>query len=513
VLSSLTYVTNWWLIADHQSYFVSSGRPTMLQHLWSLAIEEQFYIVWSVVVIVIAVIVLGGRNAPDSATRVRWVVVAAAALATASAMAMSIFAEQQDLPYGGSTSRVYFGSDTHTTGLFLGAAAGAWLALRHRARNPARLGRRYAKRLWLSDGIGAGALVVLVYEFFAVNEFSPGLYRGGFLAFDVVVLVAILAATRAGSIFGRVLDMRPLRWLGKRSYAIYIWHWPVCVVTRPDVDVHGSTILINLARLALILALSTLSYRFIEVPLRIGRRGTWRPDRNRRAEIVAVLITLGTAGGLALAANPVSAAPTLPLSGSAPAHSRAPTHSQPPGPHHAQEPSPPSPHPKVNHGKHQKQPKAPLRPSLSAYGDSVLLGAGPRLSPHLRHLDLDAVEGRQAYDVLNDIIADARHHQTRPYVLIHIGDNGIISPPQLDYALHELRAAKRVVLMTVRVPREWQDPNNNTIRSVGHHYANVDIVDWHALASAHPQWVYSDGIHLTAAGAVAYTHIVMTALR
>ncbi|HZZ96162.1 MAG TPA: hypothetical protein VFE19_04080, partial [Jatrophihabitantaceae bacterium] len=154
-----------------------------------------------------------------------------------------------------------------------------------------------------------------------------------------------------------------------------------------------------------------------------------------------------------------------------------------------------------------------LRPSLSAYGDSVLLGAGPRLSPHLRHLDLDAVEGRQAYDVLNDIIADARHHQTRPYVLIHIGDNGIISPPQLDYALHELRAAKRVVLMTVRVPREWQDPNNNTIRSVGHHYANVDIVDWHALASAHPQWVYSDGIHLTAAGAVAYTHIVMTALR
>ena len=327
VLSSLTYVTNWWLIADHQSYFVSSGRPTMLQHLWSLAIEEQFYIVWSLVVIVIAVVVLGGRKAPDSATRVRWVVVVAAALATASAMAMAVFAEEQDLPYGASTSRVYFGSDTHTTGLFLGAAAGAWLALRHRERDsgPAS-GDGYSKRLWLSDGIGAGALVVLVYEFFAVNEFSPGLYRGGFLAFDIIVLVAILAATRSGSIFGRILDMRPLRWLGKRSYAIYIWHWPVCVVTRPDVDVHGPTFLINLARLALILALSALSYRFVEVPLRIGRRGTWRPDRNRRAEIVAVLVTLGTAGALALAANPVSAAPTVPLDRAAPGAPPRATH-------------------------------------------------------------------------------------------------------------------------------------------------------------------------------------------
>ena len=98
-------------------------------------------------------------------------------------------------------------------------------------------------------------------------------------------------------------------------------------------------------------------------------------------------------------------------------------------------------------------------------------------------------------------------------MLIHVGDNGIISPAQLDYTLHALKAAKRVVLMTVRVPREWQDPNNNTIRSVGHRYDNVDIVDWHALASAHPAWVYSDGIHLTSAGAVAYTRIVMTALR
>jgi hypothetical protein len=142
----------------------------------------------------------------------------------------------------------------------------------------------------------------------------------------------------------------------------------------------------------------------------------------------------------------------------------------------------------------------------------VLLGAAPLLQTRLQHLDLDAVEGRQAYDVLNDVIDDAKHGKVRPYVLLHIGDNGIISPSQLDYTLHLLHAAKRIVLMTVRVPRDWQDPNNSTIRSVAQHYKNVDIVDWHGMASAHPNWVYTDGIHLTAPGVVAYTRIVMHAL-
>ena len=115
----------------------------------------------------------------------------------------------------------------------------------------------------------------------------------------------------------------------------------------------------------------------------------------------------------------------------------------------------------------------------------MLLGAGPRLGPHVRRLDLDAVEGRQAYDVLNDIIPMRTQHKVQPDVLIHVGDNGIISPTNSTTPCTRSAAPTRVVLMTVRVPREWQDPNNSTIRSVGKRFDNVEMVDWHALAGAH----------------------------
>jgi peptidoglycan/LPS O-acetylase OafA/YrhL len=516
VLSSLGYVTNWWLISDHQPYFVSTGRPSMMQHLWSLAIEEQYYIVWSLVVMIVGGVLLRSRRSDDPARRLRLVVIVAAALAVASTVAMTVFAIQQNLPYGGSTSRVYFGSDTHSMGLFLGSAAGAWLALRQHARTGAGAAPVRAPLVRLTDLLGIAALVTVCYQFFDITEFTPGLYRGGFLAFDGTVLVAIVCATRPGSLFGRVLDIRPLQWTGRRSYSIYIWHWPVCVVTRPDLDVHGSPLLINSLRLALILALAALSYRFVEGPLRSGQFRTWRRERKTRAsrfgELMAVATVAVTCGLLLVQAGPAGAgggslirSVTGPGRPSASTPARSTPVAPAPQPTGAASSTPPP---------RSTAPHAPPgKPSLSAFGDSVLLGAGPALTPRLHRLDLDAVVGRQADDVLDDVTRDQRKGTLAPYVLIHVGDNGIIDPAQLTSTLHALSAATRVLVMTVRVPREWQDPNNSTIRAVAKHFRNVTVIEWHALAGNHHQWLSGDGLHLTSSGAVAYAHVVLTALR
>ncbi|HEY7009634.1 MAG TPA: acyltransferase family protein [Jatrophihabitantaceae bacterium] len=511
VVSSLAYVTNWWLIAAHESYFTASGRPPMLQQLWSLAIEEQFYIVWSVVVMAVAGVLFATSRRSDPVGRMRRLVVIAAGLALASALAMAYLAVRDGLPYDGSTSRVYYGSDTHSMGLFLGSAAGAWLALRHSGG-----GVRSAVLRPVTDVLAALAVLAVAYQFFTVDEFSPRLYRGGFLTFDAVVLVAVLCATRPGSITGRVLDMRPTRWLGQRSYSIYMWHWPVCVVTRPGLDVHGPEFVINLLRLVLILALSSLSYRFVEVPLRHGQFGRWRLMQHRahgrRNTVIAAVWAVGAAAALLLAANPVVAELTVPLHPARPSSGAtrpiapdllAPTGSAP-------RPATPS---RTPASRTTSSAATPGAPSLSAFGDSVLLGARASLGALTSHLDLDAVVGRQAFDVLDDVAADARAKTLRANVLIHTGDNGIISPGQLKTTLRALRDRSRVLLFTVHVARDWQDPNNATIRSVARHFDNVVVVDWHKIAGAHHGWLSRDGLHLTDAGVSAYARLVLSELR
>jgi peptidoglycan/LPS O-acetylase OafA/YrhL len=547
-LSSLGYVTNWWLIADHQDYFVSAGRPTMFQHLWSLAIEEQYYVVWSLVILAVAGTVFAIRRAMDPARRLRLVVVIAAVLAGVSTGIMAFYANAQDLPYRGSTSRVYFGSDTHSMGLFLGSAAGALAALL--VSRPGSPTRKRARFVSITDVVGMAALGVVVYEFFAVNEYRPGLYRGGFLLFDAVVLAVILCAVRSGSLFGRLLDIRPIRWIGQRSYSIYVWHWPVVVVTRPELDVHGPLFLVNTGRFVLILGLASLSYRYIEVPLRAGRWRLWEREpkskqstskqstsKQRPWGLGALVTTCVAAIALVLAATSGTTAPpanygqTPPVgpvshtSGVSGAHTGGgtgqsrghhkhrhpngtPTHrhkkNQSPSGHHSKHPAPPG-------GQHSSHPKPPPPPSISAFGDSVLLGAQYPLGQDTRHLKLDAVEGRQAYDVLDDIASQARAGTLEPDVLIHIGDNGIIDPSQLKSTLQLLRN-KRVVMMTVRVPREWQDSNNQIIRAAAAQFPNVTLVDWYALSANHiGSWLYSDGIHLTPDGAIGYTNIVLGA--
>jgi peptidoglycan/LPS O-acetylase OafA/YrhL len=136
VPASLGYVSNWWLIGEHQSYFVATGRPSMLQHLWSLAIEEQFYLVWPfVLTLVIGAVTWRRRYTVLTSWRLIALAATAAVLAAASTVAMAVIAVRSDVPYGADSGRVYFGTDTHATGLLLGAAAGA-LAVRARFSIP-----------------------------------------------------------------------------------------------------------------------------------------------------------------------------------------------------------------------------------------------------------------------------------------------------------------------------------------------------------------------------------------
>ncbi len=543
LLASTFYVTNWWLIGDHQSYFVASGRPPMLQHLWSLAIEEQFYLLWPLVLVLLTGAVLTGltRRKRDSGDRVVLasgrlyrVAFASLVLALASTIAMAVIAIRSDVPYGADSGRVYFGTDTHMMGLLLGACAGA---LAQRGALPVARRRFLLRGAFLSDLVAIAALAVLVRIVTGVDEFAPGLYRGGFLGVSALCVVVVAAAPRRGSLVGRALEVAPLRWLGARSYSIYLWHWPVAVVTRPDVDLRLSGFALFALRAAITLALAEASYRFIERPIRAGGLGAlprafgWeRLSVKARTRAAPALV----AGVFVVAGSLIS---VLAFQGPHPALASAVVPSLPTGPHTAQTsqtaqtaqtaqtPSHGPPHGHARPAVRALTPTARAdttprpRPSnppaihVSAFGDSVMLGAENDIWASLPGAVVSATEGRQARDLFNDVDSERAAGKLSPVVVIQTGNNGIISPDDLSSTLRELSDRARVVILTDRVPRDWQDPNNNLLRHVVGKFGNVVLVDWYGLSGGQEGWFYEDGLHLRPAGAAAYAAAITAAVR
>jgi peptidoglycan/LPS O-acetylase OafA/YrhL len=255
-LASALFVVNWHFIFQELSYFEYIGRQPLLQHLWSLAIEEQFYLLWPLIVLALAS--RGGR---------RLLGVVALALAAASAVWMGVLADRLGFPESMDIGRVYFGTDTHAMGLLAGAALAAAApgisAWAHAAVDEGGGVRRTGTLL------GIAGLAGTLFLFSQVSENHPWLYPWAFVASAVFSMAAIVACLMPGP-FGALLDAQPLRWIGERSYGIYLWHWPVFMLTRPGVDIPLEQGPAFALRCALTFALAAASYRFIEAPI-LGR--------------------------------------------------------------------------------------------------------------------------------------------------------------------------------------------------------------------------------------------------
>ena len=505
VLSTVGYVNNWYQILAHKSYFESVGRPSLLRHMWSLAVEEQFYLIWPLTFALLL------RTIPR-----RFILGGVIAGAVLSSVCMAVMFHPNSDP-----SRVYYGTDTRASGLLLGVA----LALVWRPGTGAGVSNEV-----ILNTMGFGALACLTACFAVINEFQPFLYRGGFTLVGLVTaeLIAVVMVSRTGMV-AQCLGSPPLRWAGTRSYGIYLWHFPVFMLTRPQLDVPWDGPVWLVARLLVTGLIAEVSYRWLESPIRHGalaRGWEWwhKPAVDqvpwfRRYSLPLGLVVAGVLSvaisGLLWTAKPppppeylvhrppqlTNTPPLDPMRTNVLAVVPAPLVAT----NRASVPS--------LSGVTNGHPDTLDVGGVTAIGDSVLEGVADELQRMLgKSLIVDADQGRLPWNAPAIVRQLRAARKIQPVVILHLGNNGFFSADSFREIMNELRDSKRIVVVNLKVPRNWESLNNAMLASVVKSYPNAILVDWRSASGNEPRLFWKDGIHVRPEGARVYARLVRQAL-
>jgi hypothetical protein len=413
-------------------------------------------------------------------------------------------------PIPNDPSRVYFGTDTHAMGLLIGCAAAAlW--------RPDRLNERLTPdRATAMNGLGVLSIAGLAYFFLYVSELNEFLYRGGFLVLSILTAILVVVAAHPGLKFGSRLGNPVLKWFGDRSYGIYLWHWPIFVLMRSGIDIQWPEPVAFVAKIAIVLVIADLSYRFVEMPIRQGAIGSrlsvWRAagiprPQARTLTATAVTVVVLSASLAGMYRVPVPDAGNLTGIGGITAIDEDPVAVIEPAVTVDDAPLISAQQAAVV----QNEIQAKIPPVV--FGDSVVLGARESLKSVLGEISIDAAVSRQPEEIAERIRVRRDERRLGPEVIIHMGTNGIVQEEDLKPILEELQDRNRVVVVNVRVPRVWMKPTNEMISSLVAQYPNARLADWNSVSKGKKGYFAPDGVHLTKTGAKEFGNLINDTLR
>ncbi len=487
IIPSLFFFSNWWQIFHDISYFEALGAPSPLQHFWSLAIEEQFYLIWPVLLLG-----LFKAGTPEKPLR-RGILV----LALISVVEMALLYSPEADP-----SRMYYGTDTRAFSLLIGA----WLAFQWPA---GLLGDDAGAELprqtkMIFDGIGIAAFVGLVLMVGLTNGFAPFLYRGGLLLCSVLTAIMIAVIAHPMSMFGKLWASKPLVWIGKRSYGMYLWHYPILLLMTDRNSTSGPIWWWCLLELAIIFAVSAASYTFIENPVRTGKLGAWIASVRAGEQSVGGwvrghLIPVIGAGALTLTCIlGVALVPPESAVGNAEILKEAEEVNQEEKQEQAVEDASQVPEGKYN---------------IVLIGDSIAVGIEGDFDLRFPQGLIDGqvsrqmTEAQQVYDYYNeqDVIGKV--------VVFALGTNGVITDDMIDDLVADVGSEKKIYFVNTRSPHTDIVPTvNAALDRAAELYDNVEVIDWYGESAGHDEWFYGDGIHPSPEGAEIYCEMIREAI-
>ncbi len=515
-LSSIFYSSNWWFIFHKLSYFDSFGSPSPLKNLWSLAIEEQFYVIWPLLLMI-------GLYVVKKQSKLAKIVFIGA---ICSALLMAILYQP-----GADPSRVYYGTDTRCFELLIGC----WLALiwPMKRLSSQKLSINHMKKL---NSISFISFTIFLVSIMYVDEFQTFLYRGGMFLFCLNAAVLIACVCHPVSILGRILAWKPLCWIGSRSYGIYLWHYPAMVLGTPIHEIGNPSYWRIALQLVLIVTIAECSYRFIEMPIR--KEGFWAYYRkyfvfNKKkwgsltfsrkvSTVMAPLFLLvfftGITGvvGEGQQSSKDSYPTAIKINGDEPTANpiKEPDKTTDnPSPSKEEEVDVPdieTPKPEENETNVVPE-KEDAYQNILAIGDSVMIDIATSLHKVFPNITIDGKIGRQVSQAVKLAPNYASFNQSNNAIIIQLGTNGYFTNDQIDTLLAAFAHAD-IYLVNTRVPRSWEGKVNASLLQKSEEHENITLIDWHAAALNHPEYFAPDGVHLEKKGVEVLTNLIQQSI-